>query len=145
MHMRQLYRLYCDVIWLDCLFAVWLCQTARCIKCSPLTPFWVRVPVKKKKTVNEHVIEYNAIYYDDGIHVCIVFVFCVIFKCNSLLRYNIECIFWPVIRPGFFSVWMFLFKMDYFNWWRASHFDSERITNLEERTVFSSIISSWDK
>lgn len=66
---------------LDCLFAVWLSQTAWCIKCSSLTPFLVRVPVEKKKEkdVNEQVIEYNVIYYDDGIHVCIVFAFCVMY------------------------------------------------------------------
>lgn len=135
MHTRQ----NCDIVWAG----LFICSVIM----SDHVVYWVFTAIrwrhfgdaflgkKKKRDVNGQVFEYNVTCYDDGIHGSILFVSCVMFNCKALLIYNIECIFWSVIRPGFFSVWTF-FKLDFPNRWRASHFDPERITYLEERTIF---------
>lgn len=98
---------------LNCSFAVWLCQTAWCIKCSLLKSFWLHVPVEKKREKSKWTGNWvQCIFFMMMVCIyCMYFIcfLCYIFNCKSLLIYNIECIFWSVIRSGFFffSVWMF--------------------------------------
>ncbi len=81
---------------------------------------WLYVPEKKKKKkkkkrkreiekdLNGQVIEHNITCYGNDMHVCVLFVPCVVYLVvNNLLLHYIETIFWSVVRPGFFSAWIF--------------------------------------
>ncbi len=105
---------YCDVVWDGLFITRCLGRTAWCIACSQLlTPFGCTCLKKKKrkreieKDLNGQVIEHSITCYGNDMHVCVLFVPCVVYLVvNNLLHY-IETIFWSVVRPGFFSAWIF--------------------------------------
>ncbi len=74
---------------------------------------WLYVPEKKRKReiekdLNGQVIEHSITCYGNDMHVCVLFVPCVVYLVvNNLLLHYIETIFWSVVRPGFFSAWIF--------------------------------------
>ncbi len=102
---------FCDVVWNGLFITRWLGRTAWCIACSQLlTPFWlyVRRACKNRKErerdLNGQVIEHNITCYGNDIHVCVLFVLCVVYLVvNHLLLHYIKTIFWSVVRPVFFS------------------------------------------
>lgn len=63
---------------------------------------------EREKDLNGQVIEQNITCYGNDIHVCVLFVPCVVYLVvNHLLLHYIDTIFWSVVRPGFFSAWIF--------------------------------------